>query len=335
MTTEVQEAIEATATPAPDPAPPAAPAPAPTEQDPDAAALAAVKADIAAGKTDEASAAPNAETPPPAAQAQPAAPAAPKPPQVVPAAALLAERRRAQQAEMEAAELRGRVSVLETLNRPTDPNAPTPPAPAETVDRVTAIDQEIDALAERFDRGDITMKEFKAQERALLNEQQTIRSQAQQYEAVANDGGLKAHSEQLMRDYPIVSRLNAAQVDALTQMAYADAALEGKPIGQGVDGTKDLRTRIAVLAQSKFGQPAAGSAPPAQPAPTRQMQQTAAALEKAQAAPPDVSQMGSASTANLPSETEVLAQLDRMNDDEANAYLNSMPGLRAKIRGFR
>lgn len=341
MSTEVQEAIAATETSAAPVVPVNPTPPAPIEQntaelDPDAAALAAVRADIAAGKTDDSPASPTPDTPAPAAQAQPAAPAAPKPASnVVPAAAMLAERRARQNAELAAAELRGRVAVLESMARPADPNAPAPQAPAAPVDRVTQIDQEIDTLAERFDRGDITMAEFKRQERVLQDEQRALREQQQQRQAVETDTSLEQHSAQLMTQYPVVAKLNAAQVDALTQMAYADAALEGKPIGVGVEGTKDLRTRIAVLAQAKFGQTAPGSAAPTPPAPSRQMQNTSAALDKAQAAPPDVSQMGSASTANLPSDGEILAQLERMTDDEANAYLNSMPGLRAKIRGLR
>lgn len=43
--------------------------------------------------------------------------------------------------------------------------------------------------------------------------------------------------------------------------------------------------------------------------------------------------MGTATTAVMPSDDEILAKLEHMSDDEANAYLNSMPGLRARIRG--
>lgn len=344
MPTEVQEAQEAIAAhtppasnePAPAPAPaPAADPPAPASNlDPDAQALADVRAEIAA----QGNPTPAPDTPAPAAASPAATPAPatpPSPPRMVPAAALLAERRRAQEAERQAAELSGQVSVLQRLVPNAAPELAAPAAPAAPVDRVAEIDTEIDALAERFDRGDITMLEYKRQERALQSEQADLRQQREQQTTIRTDTSLAEHGRQLAQQYPAVVALNDAQVAALTDMAYAEAALEGKPIGVGVEATKELRTRIAVLAQSKFGQPAQGApASPAAPAPlSRNAQANALAIANATSAPPDVSRMGTATTAVTPPDAEVLAKLDQMTDDEANAYLNSMPGLRAKIRG--
>lgn len=341
MGTEVQEAIAASAPPAstepapaptPTPAEPSAPA---ADLDPDAAALAAIKAEAA----DPSKTAPPApDTPAPAAAATPAAPAPAAPPsaRMVPAAALLAERRRAQEAERQAAELSGQVAVLQRLvPAAAEPAAPTAEPADAPIDRVAQIDAEIIAIAEKFDRGDITMVEQKKAELALMRERDQLIEQRSQQVAVRSDTTLAEHSRQLMERYPAAATLTEAQIAALTDMAHAEAVLEGKPIGVGVEATKDLRTRIAVLAQAKFGQPVPTGAPasPATPTLSRNAQANARAIDNAAAAPPDVSRIGTATTAVMPSDDEVMSKLEHMSDDEANAYLNSMPGLRARIRG--
>lgn len=342
MGTEVQEAIAASAPPAstepapaptPTPAEPSAPA---ADLDPDAAALAAIKAEAA----DPSKTAPPApDTPAPAAAATPAAPAPAAPPsaRMVPAAALLAERRRAQESERQAAELSGQVAVLQRLvPAAAEPAAPTGEPADAPIDRVAQIDAEIIAIAEKFDRGDITMVEQKKAELALMRERDQLIEQRSQQAAVRSDTTLAEHSRQLMEKYPAAATLTEAQIAALTDMAHAEAVLEGKPIGVGVEATKDLRTRIAVLAQAKFGQPVPTGAPasPATPTLSRNAQANARAIDNAAAAPPDVSRIGTATTAVMPSDDEVMSKLEHMSDDEANAYLNSMPGLRARIRGM-
>lgn len=255
-------------------------------------------------------------------------------------AALRAERTRRQNAELELARTQG---ALEVFNKVAD--IPAADQPQEQQDPLTQLDEQRLALAQKLDEGEMTMAEYRQQDRALerqadqiKDEQRQQQADEQQREATLSDSTLEQHDKDLMAKYPIMTQLNADQAKVLEDMAYQQAALTGKPIGTGVAGTKELHTRMAIMAAQTFGVEPVQQQPPATgaAAPTplsRQAQQTAAALDKAETAPPDVSKLGTTSTAALPSDADVEARLKSMSDEEALKYLETMPGLRKRLLG--
>lgn len=268
-------------------------------------------------------------------QAQQTAPAAAKEEPKVPVSAVYKERKHRQAVELENARLQGELDAMRRMQAP-EGEQQASDAEQAPMDPLSQMEAEQDALAEKFDAGELSALEWQRQNRALQKQIDDARMAQRETQAIRSDQSLEAHAAQLVRDYPVLNAITDQQAAILSDLAYAEAAREGKPIGAGIEATKDLRTRIAVLATKLYGgatpsqttQSQAGGQTLSQEALARE-----AKLDLQRGMPPDVSRMGSAASGVSMSEEEVLDRLNRLPDNEAMALLNTMPALKARITG--
>lgn len=274
------------------------------------------------------------EAPPegePTIQAEPDA-LPPKEEPKVPVSAIYKERKHRQAVELENARLQGELDAMRRMQATESEQQAQ--AAAQATDPLSQMEAEQDALAEKFDAGELSALDWQRQNRALQKQIDEARLSQRETQAIRSDQSLEAHAAQLVKDYPVLNAITDQQAAILSDLAYAEAAREGKPIGTGVEATKELRTRIAVLANKLYGgagqttQPKAGGQTLSQEALARE-----AKLDLQMGMPPDVSRMGSAASGVSMSEEEVLDRLNRLPDDEAMKLLNTMPALKARITG--
>jgi len=257
----------------------------------------------------------------------------------VPVSAVYKERKLRQAAEMRAAQLEGQVEVLSSMARPGEQpaDAGRQAEPEQPDDPLEGLYAQQEALAEKFDKGEISAVEWKREERKLSDSIDQIKESRRNEDVVRNDQSLEEHVVQLVNKYPVLNKLTESQTQSLATLAYEEARAEGKPIRAGVEGTKQLRERIAKIATRLYGEtpktPESGQ-PPEKAA---GLSDTAAArdakLKLAETMPPDVSKMGSAASGVTPSDAEIMAKMDGMTDDEALAMLDSMPTVKARLHG--
>lgn len=253
---------------------------------------------------------------------------------------------RVQQAEQAAAYWRG---VAEARGVPQAGQAgqggqqPQPPQPTPE-QRLASLHQAQDELAAKFDNGEITMAEFKKQERDLNNQEQTLREesllkkvqpQPAPQEAPQNLY-LNSLTAELETQHPWVQVFDQVGTDAdwgyLKNLAIDNLVQRGIDPRQGDMGRYELRREIAELAD-KFGpalvgerakaqgivlpgeqQPQSQNGNGGQPPLSPQAQQRQAKLNLAAGAPPNLRNMGTdaADPSGLPSES----RLETMTDDE-------------------
>lgn len=251
-------------------------------------------------------------------------------------------RSRHREAQLEGANATLQVMLRNGVKLPEGSPEGQPAAESTPQDRLTAIKAEKSGLSEKFDTGEITAKQWET-ERQKLEEQEwdireSMRTPAQQ--APAKDLGLEEHAVSLEKQYPILLDLSEAQLEPLKVIAYAQAERDGKPIQVGPLGTKDLRERMAKLAQANYG---TGTPAPAttsrttEPATPAGLSNTgkarAAKTELAENLPPDAGRLGSAAPAGGVSEADLEAQLDGATEEEQIALLERHPGLVRKVMG--
>jgi hypothetical protein len=232
----------------------------------------------------------------------------------------------------------------------------------DVAQQLEAIDKAFLQIAEDVDEGKISMKE--AEERRIeLRRQERMLLQRQQQELLAsvssgpqsNDLGLQEHLMQLIREYPVLNRLTREQLEPYERIAYMMAEAEGRPIPEGPLGTKELRTRMAQLAERDFdpesyarrlqarsktsgggaahgkagatdGKSAAGAAPTAA--------EREAKLKLAASMPPDIGSIGAGATGGEISEDHGAAVLFSLKDEEAAIkWLEANPQFVKKVMG--
>lgn len=280
------------------------------------------------------------------------------PPQTVPVAAVVSERQARQAAERENAYLKGLLAGrdYERQNaQEKETQQEQQPTPEE---ELATIEQERLKIAEQYDDGGISAKEWEMQrqelarrEREILNQQTQEQQQPAEQQPVQqqSDLALEEHLKQLVQNYPILNELSQDDMESLKPLAYAQAKREGNPIQNGTAfGTKDLRERIAKLAVQFYGegdQQDQGDATTTQESSSNATQQADKAqlsseakareekLKQAEKAPPDVSNMGSAASAAGLSEEEILSRLEGMTEEEQVEFLDSMPGFVERVTG--
>ncbi len=313
------------------------------------AAARAPKDDAATGTVSPAPAEPQAPTDQPLQPGQPPATVA-----MIPKPRLDEALSKTEKALQEAAYWRGRAEAALPPGQPGAPGAQPPPATPEQ--RLSAIHTEIDALAEKFDACEITMKDFKAKERELQTSEQAIREEVlvakvKPASAPQQGGGdalyLNTLTAELETAHPWVNVFEQVGTDAdwnyLRTLATDNLLARNIDPSAGPVGTFELRKEIAALAD-KYG-PALlsdrakaknvalpGQAqPPAPPQPglSPEAQARQAKLTQQAAAPPSLASMnGSVSpVSGEPSE----AQLATMTDDD---YDKLPEAVRRKARGI-
>lgn len=306
--------------------------------DPVARELAEVNAALAAEA--EAAAKPAGEQPPeqqPA--AQPAAPAEHADAKGNPTAAIIALRRQLQETQQKLMLATGQNQALMAVAVSKGGELPAeiqPEAPAEP-DTIEKVREERMALAEKFDAGEISARDMEAQRQALEDREWGIR-QATFAPAPVQQGDLQleAATAKLETDYPVLKILSAQDLEPLAALARIQAAREGSPIQPGALGTLDLRTRIAKLANQHFGGGAAPTTTQQPAALSDDAKARAAKLDLAARMPPDASNLGSAASDVAMSESEILARMEGMTEEEQWAMYKTLPGsVKSALGGFR
>lgn len=275
----------------------------------------------------------NPEPPKPeVAAAKPAEPTegAPDKPATVPVAVARAERQARQKAEQDAAYWRGRAEaaheLAEEVQKPSDERPTLTPQ-----QRLEQIRQERIAIADDYDAGNIKTRDWEEKRLALEDEERQLREQMSPPRnaspAPQSDLGLEERTQQLERDYPILTKVTAEELQPLVPIARQQAAREGRPIQAGAAGTLELRTRVAKLANTFYG---TGQQPPALPEPPK-AHPAESALAAAQAHPVDIGQMGAAATAGQMSEAELESKLGSMGEAEQLEFLATQPALVQRV----
>ena len=306
----------------------------PTFVDPIAAELAAVRAEIAVEEgapTEEAK--PTEPVAAPAVTAPATVQAEPKPEDHKgnATAAIIAERRKRQAAEAQALILQGQVQAMTAMMQPTREQA----EPEVVVTPLQEVRSEMIALAEKFDQGEISAKDMEAQRQALADREWEIRSTSlqQTQAAPATDLHLETATAQLEKDYPVLNILTAEDLAPLATLAKRQAEISGKPIQPGAMGTLELRTRIAQLATQMYGGPSTASTP--QPALSEDAQARERKMAFAAGMPPDVTKMGSPASDTLTNESDALARMEGMTEEQQWALLKTLPVSARTTLGLR
>jgi hypothetical protein len=253
-----------------------------------------------------------------------------------PTAAIIALRKRLQDETTQRLILQGQVQAFSSMAQQT---AKPAEEVIEEVDPLFEVRSHKQALAEKFDAGEISARDWESQRQSLEDQEWEIRAAKMQPVTApaqpATDLQLETATVALETQYPVLSILTVEDLQPLEALARRQAAREGKPIQSGALGTLDLRTRIARLAQQEYGGGDVQSPPVSTT--TTALSPEAQAREKklalSQSMPADVTTMGSAASAASPSESELVARMQGMTEDEELSLLNSMPGLRLKILG--
>ena len=306
----------------------------PTFVDPIAAELAAVRAEIAVEEgTPTGEAKPTEPVAAPAVTAPATVQAEPKPEDHKgnATAAIIAERRKRQAAEAQALILQGQVQAMTAMMQPAREQA----EPEVVVTPLQEVRSEMIALAEKFDQGEISAKDMEAQRQALADREWEIRSTSlqQTQAAPATDLHLETATAQLEKDYPVLNILTAEDLAPLATLAKRQAEISGKPIQPGAMGTLELRTRIAQLATQMYGGPSTASTP--QPALSEEAQARERKMAFAAGMPPDVTKMGSPASDTLTNESDALARMEGMTEEQQWALLKTLPVSARTTLGLR
>ena len=306
----------------------------PTFVDPVAAELAAVRAEIAVEEgTPTGEAKPTEPVAAPAVTAPATVQAEPKPEDHKgnATAAIIAERRKRQAAEAQALILQGQVQAMTAMMQPAREQA----EPEVVVTPLQEVRSEMIALAEKFDQGEISAKDMEAQRQALADREWEIRSTSLQQTQAApeTDLHLETATAQLEKDYPVLNILTAEDLAPLATLAKRQAEISGKPIQPGAMGTLELRTRIAQLATQMYGGPSTASTP--QPALSEDAQARERKMAFAAGMPPDVTKMGSPASDTLTNESDALARMEGMTEEQQWALLKTLPVSARTTLGLR
>lgn len=185
---------------------------------------------------------------------------------------------RARRAEEAAAYHEGRAAALQQ-QQPSAPAAP-PQQPPEWVE-AAAIEEGMMAATADYDAGSITAVEMEQRKIPLLGRllklhigsaieamraefHAALRS-AQPAPGIVDQQVMAAHVASLTSKHPWASALSDQEMNALSQMAHAEAAAAGKQYPKTPQGTMLLQTRVAELA-STFGPIWHPNTPPPEPA---------------------------------------------------------------------
>lgn len=228
-----------------------------------------------------------------------------------------------------------------------------------TVDQqLDAIDTSYADIATRVDAGDLTDSEAEAErvalrrrERALVAAHAVEQVQQNNQQSPSNDLALEEHVTAVVTSYPVLNKITAKQLAPFEALAYQQAEDEGKPITATAAGTKDLRTRMAALAEQVYdpvaytkrqaalaangqgqgqgSQQSNAGARPAQPT----VAQREAKLDMAATHPPDLSQVGSAAQAGELTLEAGEAIVNSLKGDDLQKWMAANPSFVRKVMG--
>lgn len=203
-----------------------------------------------------------------------------------------------------------------------------------------AISAERIRISEEVDAGRMTMREYAEHTNELNARDRAVtlsltEAMVQANAEPQNDLGLQEHLGTVIGKYPVLQKLTAAQLKPFEQLAYDQAAGEGKPIQAGPIGTKDLRERMgalathfyapgtAVAATTATGTGATGSGQPVKVQPTAAQREHKLTL--AGTHPADIGATGSGATGGEPTDAQAEAALAQ-GEDAAILWMTNNPG---------
>jgi hypothetical protein len=220
-----------------------------------------------------------------------------------------------------------------------------------TEQRLAAIQAEQDALAKKFDDGEITMSDLTRQQRELNNREQAIREEVltaklrpadtrPDQNAVDNTLYLDTLTAQIEVEHPWVAVIDQTVGDKSPEWRMIKERAIENLVARGIDPTKkgtgqyELRKEFATLADQLGpaligdrakakgiaipGQaPSQGGQQQQQPALSPQAKARAAALAKAEGAPPNLQRMSGVADDGTGVPTD--SRLEHMTDDEIGA----------------
>ncbi|MER9217872.1 hypothetical protein NKI48_02905 [Mesorhizobium sp. M0644] len=233
--------------------------------------------------------------------------------------------------------LSGQVEALKVRGPAAPGPAATPAAPAQpaAADRLIAVGTQIDALARKYDAGELSYADLTTQRRALDNQEQSIREeillakvpkQTQQQPATA-DLYLDQLTADLEAKHPYLAAIESdTDFDYLVTKAKESFAAERVELPKGPIGNLRLRERVAELSD-KYGPlltgktlaipgatPAPAPATPAAPGLSPEAAARAAKIAMQGEMPPNVASM-TGSAGEVISE----ASIENMSDDDLAA----------------
>jgi hypothetical protein len=311
---------------------PAAPAqPEPTDvddielRDAKAAAQAEEAGKAGTGEDGKPAAAPAAQ---PGVQEQPRG-TEPPAPIMIPKARLDEEIGKRTNLEHEVARLNGQLEATKAFVQKPAPAPAQPAAPQKTADeRLAEVHAKVDALAAKFDAGELTYAQMKQQERTLASEEQSIREEQllsrvkpQQPAAAGDPLYLDRLTADLEANHPYLAAITS-EIDFnwLVSRAKEELAAENVPL-KGDMGNYRVRERVAILSD-RFGEVLTGkkialpgAAQPSNGQPSADAQARAAKLNLATDLPPNLASMTGASQPGAPTDRAI----ESMSDDEIAA----------------
>lgn len=261
-------------------------------------------------------------------------------------------------AQQDAAYWRGVAEARATPGAAKPGEQPPKPAAPTLEDRRAAIATQIEALAKKFDDGEITYTDLKKQERELTKQEDVLREEALLAKVkpaapaaptATDELYLDQLTAQLEKDHPWVAVFDQVAGNAdwgyLRSLAIDNLTARGIDVTKGNIGKFELRKEIAILADA-YGPalltdrakakgitlPGTSQTPPAPaPKPGLSPQATArqAKLTTQQEAPPDLNRMSGA-IGDAPGQVSDAA-IEAMSDDE----IGKLPdAVRRKLLGI-
>lgn len=224
----------------------------------------------------------------------------------------------------------------------------------QTPEQVLAdIEAERERIAAEVDAGRMTMVEYTKKANELTRSERDITLSmisVANTAAPTNDLALEEWTNtSLIPAYPVLSKLTKSQLDPLAAIAYQQAEMEGKPIQDGPSGTKELRQRIADLAEQTYDKQAwlkrmnaaggqsvaSGQQKPGATTgavgPTAQQREEK--LRMAAEMPPEIGKIGAGATGGEMTEEQIEAAYMNGNEDQRLAFMKSHPALIQKVMG--
>lgn len=232
----------------------------------------------------------------------------------------------------ELAKVNGQIEILSRQQAPKQDEAKQP-TPEEVLQQIQ--DSE-DALAEKFDSGDIGMAEYRRKQRELEAAKADVMANQQQPEQDATPQGgddfiLDAITDELEAKYPAVKELPADDPGwhFIQQAAVRSLESEGVQLGQGARSTIALRVRMAELAEQyvpiltgkPVNKPEQTPVPPKGKGASEQAQARKAKLEMQESLPPNTHRMGAEGSKELYSEEQIANMTDEQIAELPEALL--------------
>jgi len=219
----------------------------------------------------------------------------------------------------------GRIAAMESKPSP-DPSPQEPQQEQENP--LAAINNQIRALARRFDDGEISAAELEEQRQVLDDQRQAIREQQllakiqppKAAPSLADEAFLQDRSRRIAEEHPYAEEIPDDKFQHLVRLATQELGENWQNMPSGAHKTLALREKVGELSDvfgpGWVGQLNKPTAPQQQPL-SPQAQARNAKLDVAARMPPDISNLTGTSPAGVPSGDA----LETMSDEEIIAAM--------------